>query len=323
MRVSIEGLNFGTYGSDATWSPEERALSLNVSGVSCAAPVRVLVEGRQQIQCDLPPTAVVGYKDVQLVVAGQATGLSAADPQSLLVVCAPGSFGHTGETCSSCPTGATCAGYLASYGADLRAAALNSSLVASGDTLLWLGNTEVRQAPELAEWQRNAPPPPRPPPDPHPLQIDAGGMHTYPQPEPGFFDLNGSMASACPAGMRVPGRDVCVVPCFPSEACTGGSANGGCADGYVSLAPFYRCGSCAPGYYGDNGSCVKCPSSPAAIYVGFALFICLGAAAAFWLDKKNINVAFASIGMDYAQVLLGRRKQLLEHLLPPSPLVLS
>lgn len=294
--MSVEGLNFGTYGTDAGWLPEERVISLNVSGIVCANPSRILVAGTQQIQCDLPPAAVVGYKHVQLAIAGQETTLSASDARSLLVVCAPGSYGHTGEACAPCPTGATCAGYLASYGADIRAAALNSSAAASGEAVAWQGNTEVRGARprwEPLEWLKPAP---------FTLQVDVGGMHTYPQPMAGFFDLNGTMASACPSAMIVPDRDVCVVPCIPAAACTGGAANGGCADGYTSVAPYFRCGSCAPGYYSDNGSCIRCPSSPAAIYVGFALFICFGAGAAYWLDKKNVNVAFASIGMDYAQV---------------------
>ena len=124
-------------------------------------------------------------------------------------------------------------------------------------------------------------------------------MHTYPQPATGFFNLNGSSSSACPAGMQVPGRDVCIVPCLPAEACLGSNV---CAEAYASKAPLFRCGSCAPGYYNNDGPCVRCPDSPAALIVVLVLFVGLGAAAAYWLDKQNVNVAFASIGMDYAQV---------------------
>ena len=124
-------------------------------------------------------------------------------------------------------------------------------------------------------------------------------MHTYPQPIPGFYNLNGSQATACPPGQAFSGRDVCLVSCLPIDACVGANA---CAEGYESKAPLFRCGSCASGYYNNDGVCVRCPSSSAAIIVGMSLMICVGAAGAYWLDKRNINVAFVSIGMDYAQV---------------------
>ena len=42
-------------------------------------------------------------------------------------------------------------------------------------------------------------------------------------PSAGFFNLNGTMASACPPLLGVPGRvDVCIVPCDPPESCVGG-----------------------------------------------------------------------------------------------------
>jgi hypothetical protein len=49
------------------------------------------------------------------------------------------------------------------------------------------------------------------------------GTHFYPNPLPFFYNLNGSMASVCPASAVVPGRDVCVVACSPQEACAGGN----------------------------------------------------------------------------------------------------
>ena len=131
------------------------------------------------------------------------------------------------------------------------------------------------------------------------IQIDVGGMHTYPRPNPEFFNLNGSYATACPPSMKVPGRDVCVVPCLPADACIGDNF---CSDAYMSKEPFFRCGSCAPGYYNNDGPCIKCPDSPAAIIIGFVLMISVGAAAAYWLDKRNVNLAFVSIGIDYFQV---------------------
>ena len=141
----MSGRNFGTYGADALWEPNERAISINVSGVGCAIPARILVQGLQQVQCSLPPTLLVGYKTLQLAIAGQAAVLAADDPRSLLVVCAAGQYGHTGESCLSCPLGATCAGYVAGAGADILAASVaQNGSRGGGNPIAWLGDTEVR-----------------------------------------------------------------------------------------------------------------------------------------------------------------------------------
>ena len=108
-----------------------------------------------------------------------------------------------------------------------------------------------------------------------------------------------AVASACPPGQTFPGRDVCVVPCIPVGACLGDNA---CAPGYASKAPLFRCGYCAPGFYRSNDACILCPDSPAGLVIGFVLIAIAGAAAAYYADKKKINVAFVAIGVDYAQV---------------------
>lgn len=269
-------------------------VSVVVGGVVCASAQRVILRGLDVLQCSLPATAVVGYKNLTVTVAGQTAFIPPTDPRTVLVVCAPGSFGHTGEACAPCPAGATCAGYVANAGADLRAAALNGSTPP-----FLIGSVEV----------------------------DAAGLHTYPAPLTGWFNLNGTSAwarergaisfvaaayhcdaifpclllvvSGCPPGQGFPGRDVCVVPCIPSEACIGANV---CAPGYVSRAPLFRCGYCAPGFYRSNAVCVPCPTSPAGLVVGFALVAIAGAGAAYYADRKKINVAFVAIGIDYAQV---------------------
>lgn len=108
-----------------------------------------------------------------------------------------------------------------------------------------------------------------------------------------------AVVSGCPPGQGFPGRDVCVVPCIPAEACIGANI---CAPGYVSQAPLFRCGYCAKGFYRSNAACVPCPTSPAGLVVGFALAAIAGAGAAYYADRKKINVAFVAIGIDYAQV---------------------
>jgi hypothetical protein len=78
----------------------------------------------------------------------------------------------------------------------------------------------------------------------------SGGYHSYPIPQPGFYNLNGTMNSACPAAVQVPGKDVCVVACTPPGACL---ADNVCAPAYRSIAPTFRCSSCNVGFYSLNG----------------------------------------------------------------------
>jgi len=129
---------------------------------------------------------------------------------------------------------------------------------------------------------------------------DDAVAHSYPKPLAGFYNLNGSEASACPAGVGVAGRDVCVVACEPMSACLGDNV---CAEGYTSKAPMFRCASCARGYFRRSGECIKCPDSPWALVIGFVLLIVAGATVGFILNRKNINVAVISIGIDFFQVL--------------------
>lgn len=96
-----------------------------------------------------------------------------------------------------------------------------------------------------------------------------------------------------------------------------------CGAGYVSLPPLYRCSSCAPSFYLLNSKCVRCPDSPAAIFIVFALAVVVGAAAGYILNKKSINIAFLSIGFDFMQVWMPHEKpetfslHLLFHTLAP------
>jgi len=129
-----------------------------------------------------------------------------------------------------------------------------------------------------------------------------GGTHAYPIALPTFYNLAGAEAAACPPEVRaqLPTRDVCIVGCQPPEACLGANA---CAPGYESQTPYYRCASCAAKYYRYGGDCLKCPDSPAALFIGFGLILLTVAAAGFLLLRKGVNIAFLSIGIDFFQVL--------------------
>ena len=57
------------------------------------------------------------------------------------------------------------------------------------------------------------------------------------------------------------------------------------------------------GYFRIDGECKECPDSPELILVGMVLVIIIGCAGGYYLQDKDVNVAFISIGIDYFQVL--------------------
>jgi hypothetical protein len=68
----------------------------------------------------------------------------------------------------------------------------------------------------------------------------------------------------------LPGNDVFMLECLPSEACLGGFASP-CRVGYRGR----KCGYCARGFYRENTFCKKCPDrAPVLLAFGFvALFL--------------------------------------------------
>jgi hypothetical protein len=57
------------------------------------------------------------------------------------------------------------------------------------------------------------------------------------------------------------------------------------------------------GFFRMNGKCAKCPENPGllvGVFLGGMVLLCIGV---WFLQKKNFNVAFISIGWDYFQVL--------------------
>ena len=113
-------------------------------------------------------------------------------------------------------------------------------------------------------------------------------------------------ARAVPPGYD---RDICVVPCFIPGSCLadGDMTNGGskCAIGYANTAPPWRCGQCdvANNFYMSAGRCVKCPVAPQVLLVIYVVAVLFIAGASYFLERANIHVAFASIGIDFFQVV--------------------
>ena len=135
---------------------------------------------------------------------------------------------------------------------------------------------------------------------PCPLGSSCNGGLDEPVSDPGFFILNDTTKAFCHE--KRTHREYCnnVVACEPKEACVG---NNECAVGYVSVAPVHRCAECAERYYRRAGECVECPDNPWVLIAAFlAMAVCL-CIAGYVLNRKSVNLAMLTIGMDYFQVL--------------------
>ena len=65
-----------------------------------------------------------------------------------------------------------------------------------------------------------------------------------------------------------------------------------------------RCALCtAQEYYRIDGKCETCPSNPELIIIGFIVGVIFVSIGCYVLDRRNFNLAFISIGVDYFQVL--------------------
>lgn len=129
---------------------------------------------------------------------------------------------------------------------------------------------------------------------------------------PGYYAEPGARCMGCPQGGVCAGGGAMPVadagwyetgkavfePCAPASACLGG-ARSPCATGYVEI----HCRACAYAFYRLNENCVPCPSFTLLYIFLFVLVVGLVISAAFWLNKKRVNVSALSIGIDFMQVV--------------------
>jgi len=114
----------------------------------------------------------------------------------------------------------------------------------------------------------------------------------------GWFDIPGLEHCPPERQARRDAGEACVniVPCEPKEACL---QNNTCNRGYEGV----RCAKCTRGYYRLGGVCEKCPDQPWLLIVGFVVAAVMLCVAGYILNKKQVHLAFLSIGVDYFQVL--------------------
>ncbi len=274
-QLNVLGLYFGNYDlsgpTQQDWSDEEKALTALAGGLECVDISRSRRDGETVIGCGIDPTKfTVGSHNFTVVVAGQ-TGFNPARPflRSLKIVCNYGSYARANETCRPCP---------ANFPSDpTKNGATCRGYVPSIENILGFEASLTYPVPNKG-W----------------YNLNSSDMHTK------RWQPDASMMDACPEGFQDGGRDVCVVPCDPPESCLGDNF---CAFGYTSKPPMWRCSSCDTGFYKRAGECIKCPDSPAALFIGFIILIVAAGGVGFMLNKRQVNIAVISIGIDFFQVL--------------------
>ena len=310
--VAFSGVNMGRLQDAQYWTSRQAAdISVTVGGLPCASPSRVILSGALN-------AVQVGYQAGHIRSGARSASWPPSREHALLIPaqCVLGRLPVGSQNVSISIAGSV---------GTLSASSSQALLVVCSNG--YFGNTgeECLPCPVGAQCLGYV------------ASVTASangdamaGISHYPNPLPGFYNLNGSMASLCPALAVVPGRDVCIVACSPPGACAGGNL---CSAGYASKVPAYRCGSCASGFYPNGNGCVACPSSPATLFIAAALIIigegpggreppnsfvsphlstfsrpghalCSGVAiAGYFLNSKGVNLAFLSIGVDFFQVL--------------------
>ena len=330
----IIGFQFGPSSIDTppaglNWSSTDQQIKVLLNNVTCDGAKRLTVTSSIQsvIQCTPDANSVVGTGYMNLSIAQQQVAMVA---NTLTIACGRGFFGRPGETCSPCvlpglplmnvlavpgvpgtpsvvcngyapsiPQDQTCfmnasqRAYVASI-APLTASMLNSTnLPVSYLSANMSVFTSLVSSPNT---QYNG------------IGSQICPTFPYPAPRPGYYNLNGSMASQCPPGLAYPNRDLCIAPC-PDDMC---DADNICMPGYASLPPHFRCSSCAPAGYSGPGSpayfwrggvCVACPSGYQGIIIGYIVGIALVALISYITQRWGLHICSASIGIDFFQVV--------------------
>jgi len=288
-RLVFGGNNFGPIGMESTWTIEERKVEITISNYKCNDAARKTINQESILECNyaldtvisggvlLSNNAVprVGYVSVSATVAGQLSVPTASN--FLHVVCDIDTYGLPGEICLSCPYGATCDGFK-------PVSTIND--VAKATFRNYINNDGLNVT-------------------------ECMSCHTAPSAKPGFFNMkgyvndNGESETVCDPirkeeGLRSNKECENFVACDPPEACLGANI---CADGYANKAFPYRCSQCADGYYRSSGSCRQCPNNPELNIVFFFIVAVVAIGIGWFLNRKQVNIAFLTIGLDYIQVI--------------------
>ena len=276
--IKLFGINFGAaYYALLPLGSVVPAPAIILGGATCTEPAFVAGTGEPYLSCTAD-RHTVGYKNLTITVAGQVLVLSAnwaANRAAGAVFtyqsyCQILKYGSDNELCLKCPQGALCG------------QCINSAVHCTAEMA----------CPRFVETY----------PDGTMVQMCQSEYYNEPYAQVGWWNaplptfIGDTFNALCPPERA--NRTFCpfFIPCQPLESCTG---NNTCAPAYTGS----RCAECASGYYRMDGVCKPCPSNPWLLVVGFVGVVLLAIGFGFVLNKKNMHLAFISIGVDYLQVL--------------------
>lgn len=289
--IKLYGINFGSgyyrdYIDDLSAFPPYIAIG-NMPCVSPGSPEDMFVPpgvSEGYLTCTAQ-RHTVGYKNMTISIAAQTTYLSedwSQNQKKGLVFtfesyCEVGKYGSDNELCVLCPPGANCGECLvqALVCAPAQACPLHDDIMPDGTIVTRCRNPLYNEPYAQVGWWGS----------PLPTQV-AGAPNMLCSPER-------ASRAFCPF----------FIPCQPKESCTG---NNTCAPAYTGN----RCAACAPRFYRMDGVCKPCPQNPWLLVMGFVGIALLAVCFGYVMNKKNMHLAFISIGVDYFQVLamFGRAK---------------
>ena len=294
----------------------------------CATSTRIETPGAPTYaRCEVESrNAKCGLQRAILDVGGQLTPFNDTQVGSadFEIGCHPGYFCSLGQSCMACPVlGATCKGYqpFDARSPNVPAALrhrrpiaeagffdLNSSYCSEYMGVRTCGGFRAANGSGFIQYVRNGagslvartaygPVDARMPRCPYSVQIwdvvnEGGGAFT-----PGVTKLRNI---SFPSGPDSQPRDVCIMPCHNYWSCLGGNV---CAEGYESVAPYFRCATCKTGYFMRFGRCVACPSGDGAVVFAYIVAIIVAVLLAWVFSKYEVHVAMLSIGVDFCQTV--------------------
>ncbi len=291
--VILHGANLYGYNSSAAWFQPAVA----IGGAPCA-PVTVV--SADTVTCIGPSGVGAGY-DVSLTLLGRSATLRAAfnysapridaisptsgDPLGPVSISIMGSDFTPGPAppLSVRVSGQPCEAVFKSPSL-LTCTIAAGATVGAHDVVVYTGAQASNAATLTLLCARNFYGAAGQPCAPCPLGGVCGGGATPPYSQAGWY--------------RAPGAAGAFEACAPAEACLGG-VDSRCAPGYVEE----RCSGCDVRYYRLSGACVACPSFTLLFVFIFIAVVAVVVSIAYWLDKKRVNLAALSIGIDFVQVI--------------------
>ena len=286
------------------------------AGYPCFSTKRVSALGQPtRVECLVSPqNAKAGRQQVFLRVADQiSNAYRNAANMDVLFACKPNYFAGPGGSCLLCPPlGATCAGYSAPKRGVSPFSVPVEELLPPPLALDDFFNYDSRYC--GGGWQSASnyvpgatyPDPARPGQTKPCYPAGSATAKLRPLQARCPYSVQIWALGTAPSPLNKP-RDLCIMPCHIPGSCvvTDAAVGAVCAEGYVSVPPYFRCAQCDVGWFMRGNKCKRCPANGLAqlVLIGYLVAIIAAVALAHVFTKYEVHVALLSLGVDFAQTV--------------------